>query len=68
MYFFFHFGMEEKVKRILYEGITGLKETYGSMLWSMRVTEREKVNVFEVKLMSMLDVIVRNRIEIEVVY
>ena len=37
------------VKYVLYEKVVVLTVMYGSELWGMRVTERQKLNVFEVK-------------------
>ena len=42
-------GMGMNVKRALYEKVIVPTVTYGSELWGMRVSERQKLNVFEMK-------------------
>ena len=44
------FGMN--AKRVLYEKVIVLTVTYGSELWDMKVSERQKLNVFEMKCLS----------------
>ena len=54
------------VKRELYERVIVPTVTYGSELWGMRVAERQKVNVFEMKcLRSMAGVTRMDRIRNE---
>ena len=42
-------GLGMNVKKVLYEKVAVLTVMYGSELWGMKVTERQKLNVFEMK-------------------
>ena len=42
-------GLEMNVKTVLYEKVVVPTVMYGSELWGMKVTETEKLNVFEMK-------------------
>ena len=42
-------GLGMNVKRVLYEKVIVPTVTYGSELWGMKVNERQKLNVFEMK-------------------
>ena len=42
-------GVNMNVKRVLHERVIVPTVTYGSELWGMRVNERQKLNVFEMK-------------------
>ena len=59
-------GMD--VKEVLDEKVVMLTVVYGSESWGMKVTERQKLNVFEMKcLRSMTGVSQLNRVRNEVV-
>ena len=50
-------GLRMIVKKVLYEKVVVQTVMYGSESWGMKVTERRKLNVFEMKcLRSMTDV------------
>ena len=56
------------VKKVLYEKVVVLTVMYGSESWGMKVTERQKLNVFEMKcLRSMTGVSRLERVRNEVV-
>ena len=42
-------GLGINVKRVLYEKVVVPTVMYGSELWGMKVSERQKLNVFEMK-------------------
>ena len=42
-------GLGMNVKKVLYEKVVMLTVMYGSESWSVKVTERQKLNVFEMK-------------------
>ena len=42
-------GPGMNVKKVLYEKVVVLTAMYGSESWGMKVTERQKLNVFEMK-------------------
>ena len=42
-------GLSINVKRVLYEKVIVPIATYGSECWGMKVSERQKLNVFEMK-------------------
>ena len=42
-------GLRMNVKKVLYERVIVPTVTYGSELWGMKVSERQKLNVFEMK-------------------
>ena len=42
-------GLGMNVKKVLYEKVVVPTVTYGSELWGMKVNERQKLNVFEMK-------------------
>ena len=49
-------GLGMNVKKVLYEKVAVLTVTYGSESLGMKVTERQKLNVFEMKcLRNMVD-------------
>ena len=61
-------GMGMNVKKVLYEKVVVPTVMYGSESWDMKVTERQKLNVFEMKcLRSMIGVSRLNRGRNEVV-
>ena len=63
-------GLGMNVKKVLFEKVKVVVLTvmYGSESWGMKVTERQKLNVFEMKcLRSMTDVSRLDRIRKEVV-
>ena len=61
-------GLEMDVKRVLYEKVVVPTVTYGSELWGMKVSERRRLNVFEMKcLRSMAGVTRWDRLRNEVV-
>ena len=61
-------GLGMKVKKVLYEKVVVLTIMYGSEAWGMKVTERQKLNVFEMKcLRSMIGVSHLDRVRNEVV-
>ena len=61
-------GLGMNVKRVLYEKMAVPTVMYGSELWSMKVNERQKLNVFEMKcLRSMTGVSRLGRVRKEVV-
>ena len=61
-------GLGINVKRVLYEKVIVPTVMYGSELWGMKVTERQKLNVFEMKcLRSMAGVSRLDRVRNEVV-
>ena len=45
-------GLGMNIKKILYEKVVMPTEMYGSESWGMKVTERQKLNVFEIKCLS----------------
>ena len=61
-------GLGRNVKKVLYEKVVVPTVMYGSELWGMKETERQKLNVFEMKcLRSMTGVSRWDRIRNEVV-
>ena len=61
-------GLGMNVKKVLYEKVVVLTVMYGSESWGMKVTERQKLNVFEMKcLRSMTGVSRLDRVRNEVV-
>ena len=61
-------GLETNVKKVLYEKVVVPTVMYGSELWGMKVTERQKLNAFEMKCLSSVSGISRvDRIRNEVV-
>ena len=61
-------GLGMNVKKVLYEKVVVLTVMYGSESWGMKVTERQKLNVFEIKcLRSMTGVSWLDRVWNEVV-
>ena len=61
-------GLGMNVKKVLYEKVVVLIVMYGSESWGMKVNERQKLNVFEMKcLRSMTGVSRLNRVRNEVV-
>ena len=42
-------GLEMNIKKVLYEKVVMLTVMYGSESWAMKVIERQKLNVFEMK-------------------
>ena len=61
-------GLEMNVKKVLYEKVVVPTVMYGSELWGMKVNERKKLNVFEMKcLRSMTGVSLLDRVRNEVV-
>ena len=61
-------GLGMNVKKVLYEKVVVLTVMYGSESWGMKVTERQKLNVFEMKcLRSMTGVSRLDRVKNEVV-
>ena len=61
-------GLELNVKNVLYEKVVVPTVMYGSESWGMKVTERQKLNVFEMKcLRSMTGVSRLDRVRNEVV-
>ena len=61
-------GLGMNVKKVLYEKVFVPTVTYGSESWGMKVTERQKLNVFEMKcLRSMTGVSRLDRVRNEVV-
>ena len=56
------------VKKVLYEKVVVLTVMYGSESWGMKVTERQKLNVFEMKCLRSMTVVSRlDRVRNEVV-
>ena len=61
-------GLGMNVKKVLYEKVAVPTVMYGSESWGMKVTERQKLNVFEMKcLRSMIGVSRLDRVRNEVV-
>ncbi|XP_068234374.1 uncharacterized protein [Palaemon carinicauda] len=61
-------GLGVNVKRVLFEKVIAPTLTYGSELWGMKVTERQRLNVFVMKyLKSMADISLLDRVKNEVV-
>ena len=61
-------GLGMNVKKVLYEKVVVLTVMYGSESWGMKVTVRQKLNVFEMKcLRSMTGVSWFDRVRNEVV-
>ena len=61
-------GLGMNVKKVLYEKVVVPTVMYGSESWGMKVTERQKLNVFEMKcLRSMTGVSRLDRVRNEVV-
>ena len=61
-------GLGMNVKKVLYEKVVVLTVMHGSEPWGMKVTERQKLNVFEMKcLRSMTGVFRLDRLRNEVV-
>ena len=61
-------GLGMNVKKVLYEKVVVLTVMYGSESWGMKVNERQKLNVFEMKcLWSMTGVSQLDRVRNEVV-
>ena len=61
-------GLEMNVKKVLYEKVVVPTVIYGSESWGMKVTERQKLNVFEMKCLgSMTGVSLLDRVRNEVV-
>ena len=61
-------GLGMNVKKVLYEKVIVPTVTYGSECWGMKVSDRQKLNVFEMKcLRSMTGVTRMDRIRNEVV-
>ena len=61
-------GLGMNVKKVLYEKVVVPTVMYGSELWGMEVTERQKLNVFEMKcLRNMTGVSRLDRVKNEVV-
>ena len=61
-------GLGMNVKKALYEKVVVPTVMYGSHAWDMKVTERQKLNVFEIKcLRSMTDVSRLDRVRNEIV-
>ena len=61
-------GLGMNVKKVLYEKVAVPTVMYGSESWGMKVTERQKLNVFEMKcLRSMTGVSRLDRVRNEVV-
>ena len=61
-------GLGMNVKKVLYEKVIMPTVMYGSESWGMKVTERQKLNVFKMKcLRSMTSVSQLNRVRNEVV-
>ena len=61
-------GLGMNVKKVLYEKMVMPNVMYGSEAWGMKVTERQKLNVFEMKcLRSMTGVSRLDRVRNEVV-
>ena len=61
-------GLGMNVKKVLYEKVAVPTVIYGSESWGMKVTERQKLNVFEMKcLRSMTGVSRLDRVRNEVV-
>ena len=61
-------GLGMNVKKVLYEKVAVPTVMYGSESWGMKVTERQKLNVFEMKcLRSMTGVSWLDRVKNEVV-
>ena len=61
-------GLGMNVKKVLYEKVIVPTVTYGSECWGMKVCERQKLNVFEMRcLRSMAGVSQMDRIINEVV-
>ena len=59
-------GLGMDVKRVLYEKVVVPTVTYGSELWGMKVSERRRLNVFEMKcLRSMVGVTRMDRLRNE---
>ena len=48
-------GLGMNVKKVLYEKVVVLTVMYGSESWGMKVTERQKLNVFEMKWLRSYD-------------
>ena len=61
-------GLGMNVRKVLYEKVVVLTVMYGSESWGMKVTERQKLNVFEMKcLRNMTGVSRLDRVRNEVV-
>ena len=61
-------GLGMNVKKVLYERVVVPTVMYGSESWGMKVNERQKLNVFEMKcLRSMTGVFQLDRVRNEVV-
>ena len=60
-------GLGMNVKKVLYENLVVLAVMYGSESWGMKVNERQKLNVFEMKCLSMTGVSRLDRVRNEVV-
>ena len=48
-------GLGMNVKKVLYEKVAVPTVMYGSESWGMKVTERQKLNVFEMKCLKSMD-------------
>ena len=61
-------GLGMNVKKVLYERVVVMTVMYGSESWGMKVTKRQKLNVFEMKcLRSMTGVSRLDRVRNEIV-
>ena len=61
-------GLGMNVKRVLYEKVVVLTVMYGSESWGMKVAERQKLNVFEMKCLRSMTCVSRlDRVRNEVV-
>ena len=52
-------GLRMNVKKALYEKVVVPTVMYGSELWGMRVSERQKLNVFEMKYLRNMNGVTR---------
>ena len=48
-------GLGMNVKKVLYEKVVVPTVMYGSESWGMKITERQKLNVFEMKCLRSMD-------------
>ena len=61
-------GLGMNVKKVLHEKVVVPTVMYGSESWSMKVTERQKLNVFEIKCLSSMTGVSRlDRVRNEIV-
>ena len=66
IHYFCNYILIMNVKKVLYEKVVVPTVMYGSESWGMKVTERQKLNVFETKcLRSMTGVSRLNRVRNE---